>query len=204
MKKKFIITVTISALIVGSAFAYVKANNITKEIYNPVMTVSETPKSEAPAAHPIDKVRPFTGMKYGPNQALIAVDDDYLGQIKKMNANGEYMNEVSIIMNLHSMTHQKIKADQIGFSIKMTHEFLDLMIENIEKAPNIEERDNYLALAKKWKASDFTRIVDDHDYLDKRQGGTVGFSTGVNSPEEEAAFVEKWFNKKDATNEPTS
>jgi hypothetical protein len=204
MKKKIIITVAVSALIVGIAFAYVKANNVTKDVYNSILTVHEAPKSEVPAVHPIDKVKPFAGMKYGPNQALIVVDDDYLGQIKKMNANGEYMNEVAIIMNLHSMTHQKIKADQIGFSIKMTPEFVDLMIENIEKAPNIEDRYNYLALAKKWKASDFTRIMDDHDYLDKRQGGTVGFSTGVNSPEEEAAFVKKWFNKKDATNEPTS
>lgn len=41
----------------GIAFAYVKANNVTKDVYNPVLTAPE-----APAAHPINKVRPFTGI----------------------------------------------------------------------------------------------------------------------------------------------
>jgi bla regulator protein BlaR1 len=186
-----------------------KTNTIPNEnnLSEPVFTESHlienvTQNGQAKTGHPIENVKPFAGINKGPNKALLVVEEDYLSQIKKMNNKGEYMNEVAIILNLHAMSHQKIKADRMGFSIKMTPEFLDLIIENIEKAPYIEDRDNYLVIAKNWKAGNFSRVRDDHDYLNTRQGGTIGFSTGVNSAQEEAAFVKEWFSKKNATSGP--
>jgi hypothetical protein len=202
MNKKIITTIAFSTIIAGSAYAYNQANNANKNVYeaaSAVQRLEESPVLKVP--HPIENVKPFVGMNNGPNKALLVVEKDYMEQIKKMNAQGEYMNEVSIIINLHAMTHQKIKADRIGFSLKMTPESIDLMIENIEKAPNIEDRENYLAIAKNWKSGNFSQIRDDHDYFNKRQGGTIGYSTGVNSPEEEDTFIKKYYSEKIFSND---
>jgi hypothetical protein len=202
--KKIIDTALITIVIAGSAvgFAYVQSNKTTVNASEPAPTASVATIATT-TAHPIDNVKPFAGMKYGPGTSLHALENDYLGQIKKMNEEGGWMNEVAIITTLLAMSNQKIKADQIGFSVKMTPEMIDLMIQNIEKAPSIEDRDHYLTIAKKWKVGDFTQVRDDHDYLNKRQGGTDGsLSPGVNSPEEEAAFVKKYYSEKLHSTQP--
>ncbi|WP_411675014.1 DUF6241 domain-containing protein [Cytobacillus kochii] len=45
----------------------------------------------------------------------------------------------------------------------------------------------------KWSKGDFSNVDNDHNYFWSLQNGTIGKATGILSPEEEEAFIEKYF-----------
>jgi hypothetical protein len=193
MNNKIIVAAAVTAIVAGSAVVYVQASTVTNNTYQPAPAA---PK----AVHPLDRgdvkdanLDPFKG----PNNPLkvLEYEENYLQQIKRMNASGEYMNKMALVMILHAMTHQKIKTDKIGFSFQMTPETIDVMLENIKnsKAISDQERADFLTIVENWKAGDFSQADKDHNYFWTLQGGTIGKATGINSAAEEAAFVASHF-----------
>jgi hypothetical protein len=203
MNKKIIIAAAVTAIVTGSVVAYAKGSTVTNDTYQPTPAASIIPTASViPAApktvHPLDRgdVKDVNlNIKGGPNRALLAIEPDLVGEIKKMNTSGEYMNKVALVVFLHAMTHQKIKADQIGFSIKMTPEIIEVMLENIKNSKELsdQERADFLSIASNWKAGDFSQADKDHNYFWTLQGGTIGKANGINSAAEETAFVSDRF-----------
>ncbi|WJH37105.1 DUF6241 domain-containing protein [Paenibacillus sp. CC-CFT747] len=176
--------------------AYAKEAILGKPTIVSASAQTETQETSNKSVHPYDReglsaVDP-TG---GPNQDLLVLEPDLIKQIKKMNDSGEWMNRVALIANLHAMTHQKIKADDIRHSIKMTQEMIDLMVVNIKNTKDLDDpvRSDVLSIAENWKAGDFTQADKDHNYFWTLQGGTIGKATGIASPEEEKAFIAENF-----------
>jgi hypothetical protein len=174
---------------------------------SPIATITPKPTVESPtpapindASHPVGHIEKYISgdlnkFEKAPNQALMVVETDYIDQVKKMNKIGEYTNKLATAVILHAMTHQKIQADQIGWSVKMTTEMIDLMIENVTKSTALkdQEREDFLFYLNKWKDGDFADMSGDHNFFWKIQGGTVGYATGNNTPVQEAAFISSRF-----------
>jgi hypothetical protein len=205
MKKKIIIA-SVTAIIAVNVVVYVKSSTVSETVYQPAPTAISTPV-KVKVVHPLDRgdiKEVDLAIKTGPNKPLLVIEDDYIGQIKKMNTSGEYMNTLALIINLHAMTHQKIKADQIGFSVKMTPEMIDVMLENLKNSRDLtdQQRADFLSIAENWKVGDFSQIVKDHNYFWTLQGGTIGKATGIKSPEEESEFVKSYFATKGASSSP--
>lgn len=113
--------------------------------------------------------RPFEGMEKAPNKALLVIEEDYTAQIERMNASGEWMNEASIILTLRGMANNKRNQYPNDWSVEMTPELIELMVQNIENAANLEDRKQYLYIVQNWKDKDFSQIEDDLAYLTIRQ-----------------------------------
>jgi hypothetical protein len=210
MNKKVIILSAITAVIAGVAVVYAQGS-ITQpthadNLYQPAPSAISIP-AVSKAVHPLDrgdvKVADLNE-KAGPNKELVILDNDYIGQVKKMNATGEYMNKFTLVLNLHAMTHQKVRADQFGLSIKMTPEFIDVMIENINNTNGLSDqlRADFLLIVESWKTGDFSTIVKDHNYFWTLQGGTIGKAIEANTSEEESQFVKLHFAQKDTSLDP--
>jgi hypothetical protein len=120
MRKLYVSIVASVVVLGGTIILFDQSFPAKDQTYKPAAAVTETMPPKTP--DPIKDVRPFAGMQDGPNKALVVVENDFMDQTRKMNANGEWMNEAALISSLHALTHQKIKADRIGFSIKMTPE----------------------------------------------------------------------------------
>ncbi|WP_268872885.1 DUF6241 domain-containing protein [Neobacillus fumarioli] len=51
----------------------------------------------------------------------------------------------------------------------------------------------YKDILERWAAGDFSQIDKDHNTIWDLQGGTIGKATGMATPKEEMAFIEKNF-----------
>nr|WP_144925268.1 DUF6241 domain-containing protein [Paenibacillus bovis] len=99
----------------------------------------------------------------------------------------EVSDEDSIMEDMHKMTHQKVKSDEKWGAIEMSQANIDELIE-ILKLKQFEGVDRLKEIAMEWKAGDFSKVVNHHNHIWRKQGGTIGVAYGIMSPEEEAEF----------------
>ncbi|MEK4198844.1 DUF6241 domain-containing protein [Cytobacillus sp. FSL K6-0265] len=97
-----------------------------------------------------------------------------------------------VIDVMHKMTHQKVKASEKWGSVRMTEQAIEEVRKTIENN-QFEHEEELLAILDKWSKGDFSNVDNDHNYFWSLQNGTIGKATGILSPEEEAAFIEKYF-----------
>ncbi|MCA1024878.1 DUF6241 domain-containing protein [Cytobacillus sp. FSL W7-1323] len=97
-----------------------------------------------------------------------------------------------VIDVMHKMTHQKVKASEKWGSVRMSEQAIEEVKKTIENN-QFEHEEELLTILDKWSKGDFSNVDNDHNYFWSLQNGTIGKATGILSPEEEEAFIEKYF-----------
>ncbi len=103
--------------------------------------------------------------------------------------------ESEILNAMHSMTHQKIIANEKWKSIPMTSDHITT-IKKILESSNFPEKKVLLKIINRWETKDFSRIDKDHNVVWKLQGGTIGKAQGIMTTEEERWFIIHNFGKE--------
>lgn len=104
------------------------------------------------------------------------------------------MTDPQIATKIHSMSHQKIEADEKWGFLPLTTERVSRLIEIIESNPNEYKNSMvYLKILTRWSENDFSNIDRDHNEIWLLQGGTIGKATGILSYEEELEYIEKYY-----------
>ncbi|HDR7601802.1 PRK06770 family protein [Bacillus mycoides] len=96
--------------------------------------------------------------------------------------------EYEVIKAMHSMTHQKVVAEQKWGAIPMT-KFHAEAVKDILNNTNFEKKADLLAIAERWANGDFSKIVEDHNYFWSEQEGNIGKATGTMNSTDEEFFV---------------
>lgn len=100
------------------------------------------------------------------------------------------MNEAQVQDIIHSMSHQKVKADQKWGSILITKERIGKLIKIVEaNYYKYEFSDIYLDILNRWYVGDFSKADKDHNEIWTMQGGTIGKAKGLLNAEEERKFI---------------
>ncbi|MGE6598025.1 PRK06770 family protein [Bacillus proteolyticus] len=103
--------------------------------------------------------------------------------------------EYEVIKAMHSMTHQKVVAEQKWGAIPMTKLHAET-VRDILNNTNFEKKEELLAIADRWANGDFSQIVEDHNYFWTEQEGSIGKATGMMDSTEEQTFVLNNFGEK--------
>ncbi|MGE7723344.1 PRK06770 family protein [Bacillus cereus] len=103
--------------------------------------------------------------------------------------------EYEVIKAMHSMTHQKVVAEQKWGAIPMTKLHAEA-VKDILNNTNFEKKAELLAIAERWANGDFSKIVEDHNYFWTEQEGSIGKATGTMDSTEEQTFVLNNFGEK--------
>lgn len=101
------------------------------------------------------------------------------------------------------MTHQKVKAKEKWGAIPMIPDTIN-QVYNIVENSEFEQKDELLAILRKWKKGTFSEIDDDHNFFWTYQGGTVGEAYGIMSKSEEETFILNNFKEEDLVSESNS
>ncbi|WP_241484286.1 DUF6241 domain-containing protein [Bacillus clarus] len=96
--------------------------------------------------------------------------------------------EREVISAMHSMTHQKVKAAQKFGAIPMAKKNAE-KIRDIINYNDFEKKAELLVIAGRWIDRDFSKIIDDHNYLREFQEDKDSKATGVIDAVEEEYFV---------------
>lgn len=101
-------------------------------------------------------------------------------------------NDSQVLATLHKMTHQKVAASEKWGAIEMTEENINEAL-TAAKSLNIRERAWFIDMVERWKAGDFSSIVEDHNMIWEYQGGSIGKAVDALSPSEEQKFIKNNF-----------
>ncbi|PEK60059.1 PRK06770 family protein [Bacillus wiedmannii] len=96
--------------------------------------------------------------------------------------------EYEVIKAMHSMSHQKVAAEQKWGAIPMTKLHAEVIADILHNT-NFEKKEKLLAIAERWANGDFSKIVEDHNYFWTEQEGNIGKATGTLDATEEQTFV---------------
>ncbi|MED0993655.1 PRK06770 family protein [Bacillus nitratireducens] len=96
--------------------------------------------------------------------------------------------EYEVIKAMHSMTHQKVIAEQKWGAIPMTKLHAEVIIDILNNT-NFEKKAELLAIAERWAKGDFSKIIENHNYFWTEQEGNIGKATGVMDAVSEQTFV---------------
>jgi len=91
---------------------------------------------------------------------------------------------------IHGMSHQKVKADEKWIFYELTQERVEWLLAALDEA-NVKNESDYRDILERWVVGDFSQAHHDHNTVWSMQGGTVGKATGLLSPEEEQAYLDK-------------
>ncbi|WP_281659523.1 DUF6241 domain-containing protein [Halobacillus sp. Cin3] len=91
---------------------------------------------------------------------------------------------------IHSMSHQKVKADKKWGFTTIHPERIDWLLEGLDQT-TLTHRQTYEEILTKWHAGDFSTADEDHNRIWTLQNGNVGKATGLLSPQEEAQLMQK-------------
>ncbi|WP_269765893.1 DUF6241 domain-containing protein [Domibacillus aminovorans] len=103
------------------------------------------------------------------------------------------------------MTHQKVVAQDKYGALRMTPANIWAMKEAL-----LEDGDEYasietvLQIINRWEAGDFSQVDKDHNILWELGNGRtdkIGEATGIMTPEEEQAFIDKYFKERNMDDE---
>jgi len=77
---------------------------------------------------------------------------------------------------MHEMANTLILAEdnKIWGTVTITKETVSELLNMLDKSKPFEEKDTFIATAKKWQKGDFANIVYDHNMVWKILEGTVG------------------------------
>lgn len=100
---------------------------------------------------------------------------------------------------IHSMSHQKVKAESQWGREQITQAKVDRLLE-ISKESNYKFKELYVSILERWSKGDFSHAVEDHNAIWEMQGGddstNSGRATRLLSPEEEEQYIEQFFTHK--------
>lgn len=104
------------------------------------------------------------------------------------------MNEGTVQIAIHQMSHQKVKSDKKWGALQITDDRIWRLIEVIEfNRSEYKHAELYLRILHRWAEGDFSQADDDHNAIWELQGGTIGKATGLISAEEEEKYIKKHF-----------
>ena len=108
--------------------------------------------------------------------------------------------ESEVVHVMHLMTHQKVESSEKLGAALMTEGSID-EVYGIVKDSDFVDKDQLTAMITRWKNSDFSQIVSDHNYLWQLEGGEIGKATRIYSSAEEQQFISKYFSDRPMTGE---
>ncbi|EEL25525.1 hypothetical protein bcere0018_54690 [Bacillus cereus Rock1-15] len=88
-----------------------------------------------------------------------------------------------VISAMHSMTHQKVKACEGKGAIPMSKKNAE-KVRNILNGNNFKNKEELLAITERWANRDFSKILEEHNYFIKLQGGKIGEATVMDKIDE--------------------
>lgn len=92
--------------------------------------------------------------------------------------------EEEVISAMHSMTHQKVKACEGKGATPMSKKNAE-KVRNILNGNNFKNKEELLAITERWANRDFSKIVEEHNYFIKLQGGKIGEATVMDKVDEQ-------------------
>lgn len=106
-------------------------------------------------------------------------------QLYTLDVNDDNIQEI-----IHSMSHQKVKADEKWGNILITKESIQYLLEVVKENENIlDYSDTYLDILNRWYEGDFSKADKDHNAIWELQGGSIGKATGLLTPLEEQEYI---------------
>ncbi|RHW36661.1 hypothetical protein D1B33_09670 [Lysinibacillus yapensis] len=104
------------------------------------------------------------------------------------------MEESRMITIIHQMSHQKVKASDKWGQYQITQERVNRLLEVAKRnQPAYKHGNVYVDILGKWSEGDFSKADEHHNKVWAILGGNVGQATGLLSPVEEKAYIEKHF-----------
>ncbi|MBD1221516.1 DUF6241 domain-containing protein [Virgibacillus halodenitrificans] len=99
---------------------------------------------------------------------------------------------------IHGMTHQKVKAKEKWDFFEMHPKRIKWLLEGLEETKYKlgPDKQKYKNILKRWEQSDFSTIIEDHNFIWDENEGTVGKAIDRLSTEEERKFLEMEYEKK--------
>lgn len=91
---------------------------------------------------------------------------------------------------IHGMSHQKVKAKKKWGYYEMHPERITWLLNQLDQI-TLEHEEVYRTILEKWNSGDFSTADHDHNAIWRLQDGTIGKATGVLSPDEEQAYIQK-------------
>lgn len=99
----------------------------------------------------------------------------------ELNVSGTVYNlasEEKVYELMHCMANTKIVADAIWGTVDITSDRVDALITAVNKS-NWNDKSNLLDILNRWKNKDFSKGVEDHNYIWSKLGGTLGKATNL-------------------------
>lgn len=96
--------------------------------------------------------------------------------------------EYQALLNLHSMSHQKVIAEDTWRDDWISPEPLDDLYRVIDMNPEWENNAVYLPIMDRWAAGDFSQAVEDYNALAELLGDHIAPAKRAKTAEEEAAY----------------
>ncbi len=92
--------------------------------------------------------------------------------------------EEEVISAMHSMTHQKVKACEGKGAIPMSKKNAE-KVRNILNGNDFKNKEELVAITERWANRDFSKILEEHNYFIKLQGGKIGEATVMDKVDEQ-------------------
>ncbi|MFC6039280.1 DUF6241 domain-containing protein [Paenisporosarcina macmurdoensis] len=105
------------------------------------------------------------------------------------------MSDESVRNAIHSMSHQKIVAEddeKWGAKIPLTQKRVERLLEVVEVRQhddNFKHESVYFEILNLWVDGDFSQSARDHNNLWYMENGNIGYATGIMSHDEEMEYI---------------
>jgi len=78
-----------------------------------------------------------------------------------------------ILGYIHRMSHQKVRAEEKWGFYLITDERIEWLLDAVKQnKDHLMYGDEYLEILTRWSESDFSKVVEEHNWVWKIQGGT--------------------------------
>ena len=103
--------------------------------------------------------------------------------------------EREVIVAMHHMTHQKVKADKKWGAKPMIPETINEIFDIVSNS-DFARKEELLAILERWKNGDFSLADVDHNYFWGYQNGNTGKAYGLMNEAEERRFILENFGEE--------
>lgn len=101
-------------------------------------------------------------------------DAKYLNLMKETELSKVYVRaEEEVWEEMHQMANTKIKADEIWGEIEITEDRVNALIIEVLSS-KYPDKKRLLTILYNWKKQEFSNAVEEHNYLWRKLGGTIG------------------------------
>lgn len=104
----------------------------------------------------------------------------------------ENIDDGVILGYIHRMSHQKVRAEEKWGFYLITDERIEWLLDAVKQnKDHLMYGDEYLEILTRWSESDFSKVVEEHNWVWKIQGGTdeKEKATGILSEKEEREYI---------------